>query len=327
MNNEEKITQEQYDFLVKRIQSYMKEGTNINIKINPDKRKILYSNNSINIDLINEEEVNMLRSKLEEKGIYKDENNRKEFSYEQENAKEDPLVTLNRIFNTKAKEDEKEARDKLLQEYIKNFEPTKQEISRIPQNHNKKKRNIKNRCSKIKNIKYKGNIKNRIKALIATALVVGGIVGGAYGINKHHEYIYEYAETATRVEGMTDAELKDYIENIIKEEISKATGVDTDKIDISKYSSGTNFQVTKVTAGEAEYKWVDDLRSPINIGNTLKSNGLRAVIDETRNSKNNRDELIKTLMKAKKFSDKKDLVVDGNKLKEVDSDKAHDDER
>lgn len=207
-----------------------------------------------------------------------------------------------------------------LKENIKYFEDALKE-----QEKRKNKRDLKNSSSKIKKT-YKGNLKKRIKALIATAIVIGGIAVGTYEIKKHHEYIYDYAATATRVEEMSDDELKDYIENILKEEVSKATGVETEEIDFSRYSSGTTFQTTKVTAGETEYKYDEDLRSPFFDTGNLKSKGLRSVISMTRNANGDRKELIKALKKAQEFSDEKDLVVDGDKLKEVDSDKTHEDD-
>lgn len=224
------------------------------------------------------------------------------------------------ILEKKAEAERQKAEERKLAENIKYFEDALKEREK-----RKNKRDLKNSSSKIKNKIYKGNLKKRIKALIATAIVIGGIAAGTYGIKKHHEYIYDYAATATRVEEMSDDELKDYIENILKEEVSKATGVDTEEINFSRYSSGTSFQTTKVTAGENEYKYVEDLRSPCTEGN-LKSKRLRSVISMTRNANGDRKELIKALKKAQEFSDEKDLVVDGDKLKEVDSDKTHEDD-
>lgn len=223
-------------------------------------------------------------------------------------------------FEERANEALRILEEKKLTDSIKYYEAALKE-----QEKRKKKRDLKNSSSKIKNKTYKGSLKKRIKALIAAALVIGGIVAGTYGIKKHHEYIYDYAATATRVEEMSDDELKDHIENILKEEVSKATGVDTEEINFSRYSSGTSFQTTKVTAGESTYRYVVDLRSPCTEGN-LKSKGLSSVISETRNAKGDREKLIKALMKAQKFSAEKDLVVDGDKLKEVDSDKTHEDD-
>lgn len=189
------------------------------------------------------------------------------------------------------------------------------------------KKNIKNSPSKAKNKKYKSNKKDYIKASVAAALIVIGMVAGVRGIEKQIDNTNRYNETAKAVETMSDDEIRESIEDIIKQEISSATNVEVNDIDISKYSLGSSEIITEVRAGENEYIYNDDLRSPINIGNTLKSYTIKELIDETNSSSTDRKSLIKALMKAQKFSKEKDLVVEGKKLKEVKAQEIDDEER
>lgn len=188
------------------------------------------------------------------------------------------------------------------------------------------KRNIKSAPSKAKRKKYKANRRDHIRASVAAALIAIGIAAGVCGIEKQIDYSNRYNETAATVETMSTEEIRDSIDEIIKQEISDATGTKIEDINISQYSIGSSLERTEVDAGEKTYTYDNDLRSPINIGNTL-SNELKNVINAANAAKDDRKALIKALMKARKFSEEKDLVVDGEKLKDVKTPEIDDEER
>lgn len=189
------------------------------------------------------------------------------------------------------------------------------------------KRNIKNSPSKAKNKKCKSSKKDYIKASVAAALIVIGMAAGVCGIEKQIDNTNRYNETAATVETMSDDEIRESIEDILKQEISEATGEKVEDIRFSQHSIDSATQRTEVKVGENEYTYDDDLRSPVNIGNTLKSYTIKELIDETNSSSTDRKSLIKALMKAQKFSKEKDLVVEGKKLKEVKAQEIDDEER
>lgn len=181
------------------------------------------------------------------------------------------------------------------------------------------KRNIRNKPVQTKKKRYKGSKDERLKACFAAILIVLSMMLSVMGFEKYVDYSDRYNETAAAVESLDENEIRGSIEDILKREISSATGAELEDIDISQYVMGSSFERTEVEAGDATYRYDRDLRSPFNWGNTLKSGGLRSIIDAVNDAKGDRKALIKALMKARKFSEEKDLIVDGDKLKEVDA--------
>lgn len=178
------------------------------------------------------------------------------------------------------------------------------------------KRTIKNSPQKKKNQRYKGNRKERAKALLASLLIVLSIGAGVRGIESYIEYTDSFNATATKVQNMSEEEIRTEIDNILKQEISDATGAGIEDIDISQYAMGSSTKRTKVEVGDESYIYDVDLRSLFNIGNTLKSNGISEIVEAANNAKGDRKKLIKALMKAREFSKEKDLVLDDDVLKE-----------
>lgn len=160
--------------------------------------------------------------------------------------------------------------------------------------------------------KYKGNIKQRIKAIMAVMLI-GASVG--VGVKEVANYKKQYNAIANEVQNLSDKEIRDEIYDILKQEISNATNVDKEDITFETYQPDSGTERTEVTAGEKNYVNNRDLRSPINFGNTL-SNKVAEIINHSNNN-SDRKELIKQLKKAREFSEEKDLKVDGDNLKDV----------
>lgn len=188
------------------------------------------------------------------------------------------------------------------------------------------KRSIKKSIKPRKKKKYIGNKNLRVKALIATLVIVGTIGIGAYGANRYSQYQNEYQKVATSVENLTDDEIEQKIEDVIKQEVSQATGKEMDEIEISQYEVGSDTKRTEIQAGDNIYAEDINVRDPFSFGNTLKSKGISNIITQSRQAET-RKELIKVLRKALKFSEQKDLRVDGNNLKEIESTKNGGDER
>lgn len=160
--------------------------------------------------------------------------------------------------------------------------------------------------------KYNGNKKTRLKAMVFAILIASSIGAGINVIDKN----IEYEKVAKEVQELTNEEIQDEILDILKQEVSDATK--KSKEDIKVWHSHPDFDMirTEIIVGNDVYKSQQDLRSPFNIGNTLKSKGISTIIEETTSATSRKD-LIKTLIKARKFSEEKDLEVDGDKLKEV----------
>ena len=170
--------------------------------------------------------------------------------------------------------------------------------------------------------KHTGSKKMRLQAMLAALLSVGIIGTGIYGINHYHQYQKEYNEVSVLVEGLTDEEIKEEIENILKQEVRDATGEKRDEVEILQYYIGTDTKKTQVQVGDDVYTEIINYRDPISFGNTLKSNGIRDIISQA-NSAKDREELIKALIKAQRFSKDRDLEVDGDKLKEIKSSRGN----
>lgn len=166
--------------------------------------------------------------------------------------------------------------------------------------------------------KYSGKKRTRLKAMLFAILIAGSIGEFAHIIDKN----IEYENVAKEVQELTDDEIQDEIIDILKQEVSDATQESKEHIKLWHSHPDSELIRTEVIAGDVTYKAEQDLRSPINIGNTLKSKGITSIIEEATSARSRRD-LIKTLMKARKFSEKKDLEVDGDELKEVKAEEDH----
>lgn len=169
---------------------------------------------------------------------------------------------------------------------------------------------------------HTGNKKMRLQAMFAALLIAGTIGTGIYGINHYIQYQKEYNEVSASVEGLTDEEIKEEIEDILKQEVRDATGEKRDEVEILQYYIGTDTKKTQVQVGDDVYTEIINYRDPISFGNTLKSNGIRDIISQA-NSAKDREELIKALIKAQRFSKDRDLEVDGDKLKEIKSSRGN----
>lgn len=154
--------------------------------------------------------------------------------------------------------------------------------------------------------KYKGIKAKRIKALIGAIIVAGTVGLGAYGINSYRQ---ENKEIDAVVDGLNDKEIKNEIYEVLKKEVSKATGVNPENIDISRQYDIENWLTeTIVNVEENEYKSVIDLIGVEMENSTLKGKGISRIVTETNNAENTR-ELIKVYRKARKFSEKKDMKL------------------
>ena len=164
--------------------------------------------------------------------------------------------------------------------------------------------------------KYKGSKRLRAKATLAAILISLSIGGSVYGIEQISKSQKEYEAVATEVQNLSDEEIKSEIYDILKQEVADATKENKEDITFWRSQPDSGTIRTEVNAGKTSYEENIDLRSPFNIDNTLKSKGISTIIEEATSAKSRKD-LIKTLVKTKKFSKEKDLEVDGKNLKEV----------
>lgn len=163
--------------------------------------------------------------------------------------------------------------------------------------------------------RYKGN-KKAVLAIILTSLTVG--IGSTYVGIKSYNYKKEYKAVAEEVQKLSNKEIQEEIYDILRQEVSDATKTNNDDIKFRNFNVDSGTIRTEVKAGEQTYTADQDLRSPISMGNTLKSGKVMDIVSKA-NSTEDRKELIKTLIKTRKFSKEKDLEVDGKNLKEIKS--------
>lgn len=182
-------------------------------------------------------------------------------------------------------------------------------------NNSEVKREIKRPTVKSKK-KYKGNKRLRAKATLAAILISLSIGGSVYGVEQMSKSQKEYETVATEVQNLSDEEIKNEIYDILKQEVADATKTNKEDIKFWRSHPDSGTIRTEVNVGKTSYEENIDLRSPFDINNTLKSKGISKIIDEATSAESRKD-LIKTLIKTKKFSKEKDLKVDGKKLKEI----------
>ena len=168
---------------------------------------------------------------------------------------------------------------------------------------------------------YKGSKHRRIKALIAAILVAGGIGYGVYKIPEIIEDQKAYQAIEEVVKNYSNEQIKERIYSVLEGEVTDATHEQNVKFD--QYMVDTGTRRTQVKVGEKTYTEDLDLRSPISMGNTLKSGSIGNIIAETKDAEKKQDRkgLIRSLRDAIKFANKKDLQVEGDTLKEKDSER------
>lgn len=166
-------------------------------------------------------------------------------------------------------------------------------------------------------------IKNAIKGFTGLAVLAPGIILGTIAASKSIQAgaLDNTDNSNTIVENDKgnyeyNNQLRDKIDDVIKSEISKATG--SEKKDISFESEWIDSKTKKtvLNVGDEEYKYIQELGG-ISTGN-LRSKGIINLISAANEAKTT-DELISALNEANKFSKEKDLKVEGKKIVEVDS--------
>lgn len=218
---------------------------------------------------------------------------------------EEAVKLAERINAEKARNKQEDKFNEFMSKQEKNYD----ELCKPFEEQTKRKIKSKPANNKYKKKKYT-LIKKGLSLVLATASILG--IGGHLA----KQNIDEYNKVAASVEQLTDDEIKKEIAFVLKQEISEATHENIENIDISQYNIGSDTKRTEVKAGESIYTENLNKRDFITYGNTLKSNNIRDIIYKVKNAKN-REELIKTLIDARKFSKNKDLKVDGDTLEEV----------
>lgn len=166
MNNEEKITQESKEFikLVMKMYAEMGQETQLNITIG-NKRTCNYTGNQeINISVLNQAEadkLNEMKNKIDELNAKSKEDKNEKNSNEPENVEEDPLEAWKSFY----KNNDKETRDELLEEYANYYEYEKRKT--VPQKNHKKKRDLRKTLKKLVNKAYKLSKQTKEKAIKA----------------------------------------------------------------------------------------------------------------------------------------------------------------
>lgn len=182
---------------------------------------------------------------------------------------------------------------------------------RTEKTDNVEKRNLKNRASKPKKHRYKGEKRQRIKAWILAAIAAAGLM---YGAKEAIQGYGEYQYTAGTVENLSEEEIMGEIEDVLKKDISQATGTKVEDIEFYTEVNGTTSQTEIIKAGDKEFTNTFEFRSPgIFTNDTLKSEKLTKLIKAAK--RGTREELIKTLRDARKFSAEYELVEEEGVLK------------
>lgn len=172
---------------------------------------------------------------------------------------------------------------------------------------NNTKRNLKNRPSKPEKHKYKGGIGQRFIALLIAALAAAGLT---YTVLGYGDYQY----TAGTVENLSGEEIMEEIDGVLKKEISQATGIKIGDIEFYTEVNGTTSQTEIIKAGNKEFTDTLEFRSPgFFTNNTIKSEKLTKLIKAAK--RGTREELIKTLRDARRFTEEYDLVEEEGVLK------------
>ena len=255
---------------------------------------------TLRIKLDGEKAVKKLRSGVarKEHGEYIDQGNR----------------DINNIFRG-------HVRDEAIDYYTST--PKKRTIRNTPKGKPKniKKKNIRNKVkrktnkryksknnSKIRNLfknihrkvkRFKEKYGRRIKALIASIILAGGVYIAGKNIGQN---INEYSVTEKMVEGLSVDEINKLAEDELLQAISEDTSVSIDNIKIAKTNIGSSEEKTEVTFTEGEEKTTYSLsvnnRDPINLGSM--SGNINRVISSIKNARTKED-AVKALMQERKF--------------------------
>lgn len=185
-----------------------------------------------------------------------------------------------------------------------------------------KRKNIKKKVTNNNRSKFNKAKEKKIKKIrnIIIALAISGtaINVAATQISKAKADAEEYNYVASTVENLNEDDIAKKAEEILKEEISKATGEKVEDISFSDSWTDSSTHIAKIEAGGQEYRYVEDLRGGDVFGNNTMSKNIYNLILEMNNAKGkDRKEVIRALKDSMNFSSRKDIVLKGGKLVEA----------
>lgn len=200
-----------------------------------------------------------------------------------------------------------------LNRTIKNIRKKRDEKEKIKSAPRKTKNN--NRFNKSKN-KTGKKIRNIFLALAVSGIAITGV---AQGISTAHANSREYDYIASTVENLDENQIAQKAENILKEEISKATGENIENISFSDSWRDSSSHIAKIKAGNQEFRYLDDLRGGDVFGENTMSNNIFKLVLEMNNAKGkDRKEVIEALRKSMNFSKNKNIRIENGKLVEIE---------
>ena len=193
----------------------------------------------------------------------------------------------------------------------------KLEAKRRRRRKKNEKRNLKNKPNDKKKFnKSKEKAGKKVRKMIAVLLLSSvAITAGIRGVSRAYADSRYYDYVASTVEGLSDEEIAKKAESMLKEEISRATGEKVENIKFSDSWKDSSSHVATVTAGDQEYRYLEDLRGGDILGeNTMDRNIYELISNMNNVAGKDRKEVINALKSSMKLNNK--VTVKDGKLVE-----------